>query len=111
MIQFPLTVQSLMGILGQTTIQHPKPTTPDHQYASFLKDYVDPAPPPESVHTLVSEWLKSVASDRGKRCMSDSHLQRSADNPIPRNLTRSAPEMSYTRDADGFAVPPTPDSS
>jgi hypothetical protein len=44
--------------------------------------------------------------------MSDRYLfQRPANSPIPRNLTTSAPEMSYTRDADGFAVPPIPNSS
>lgn len=92
----------------QTTLQQPKPKRP---YASFLKDFVDPVPPnrTESVHTFVSEWLESVGSDREKRCRSESHLHHSDDDALPRS--RSAPEMGYTRDADGFAVPPTPAST
>ncbi|KAJ2898295.1 hypothetical protein MKZ38_004020 [Zalerion maritima] len=94
-----------------TTLQQPKPKLPTYPYASFLRDFVEPVPPnrPESVHTFVSEWLESVGSDREKRCRSDSHLRRS-NSPVPRQLTRSAPEMAYTRDADGFMVPQTPAS-
>ncbi|KAK3936243.1 hypothetical protein QBC46DRAFT_367034 [Diplogelasinospora grovesii] len=83
-----------------------------HLYASFLKDFVDPLyPNPISVHTLVSEWLESVGSDREKHCRSDSYLHHLDDVPISRQLTRLAPEMGYTRDADGFVVPPTPAST
>ncbi|KAF2245124.1 hypothetical protein BU26DRAFT_533225 [Trematosphaeria pertusa] len=92
------------------TLQQPKPNPPKHSYASFLEDFVDPVhvnTRPTSVHAFVSEWLESVGSDREKRCRSDTYLHRS-DNPISRNLTRSAPDMSSTRDIDGFAVPPTP---
>ncbi|KAF1828994.1 hypothetical protein BDW02DRAFT_634779 [Decorospora gaudefroyi] len=95
----------------QTTLQQPKSNPP---YASFLKDFVDPVHPdsrPESVYTFVSEWLESVGSGREKRCRSDSYLHRSDDSPISRNLTRSAPEMDYTRDTDTFVVPPTPAST
>ncbi|KXX77075.1 hypothetical protein MMYC01_206328 [Madurella mycetomatis] len=92
-------------------LQQPKPTTPYRGCASFLKEFVDSVPPPEPAHTFVSEWLKSVGSDRDKRCRSDSHLQHSGDDPISRNLARSAPEMGYPRDADGFAVPPMPAST
>lgn len=104
----------LIGQLAQTTLQQPKPNHPKHPYASFLKDFVDPvhpAPGPASVHTFVSEWLESVGSDREKQCRSDSHLHRSNDDPVSRNLARSAPDMVYTRDADGYAVPPTPTST
>jgi hypothetical protein len=93
----------------QTTLQQPKPEPPKRLYTSFLKDFdaVHPHPRPESLYEAISEWLKSIGSDREKRCRSDSHLYRSDDDPVSRRLTRSAPEMSCTRDADGFAVPPT----
>lgn len=100
-----------MSILGQITLQQPKPTTPGCRYASFLTDFIDPGPSTESVSTAVFEWLKSVGSDPEKRCRSDSHLQRSGDDLISRTFTRSAPEIGNTRDADGFAVPPTPAST
>jgi len=97
-------------MLGQTpSLQQPKPTTPNRRYASFLKNFIDPPPPPQPISTFVSEWLKSIGSDPEKRYRSDNHLQRLGD-PVSRNLTRSAPEMSYIRDADGFAVPPIPAS-
>ncbi|KXX74018.1 hypothetical protein MMYC01_209885 [Madurella mycetomatis] len=95
----------------ETILQQPKPTTPNRRYASFLKDFVDPVPPSESVHTFVSEWLKSVEPDREQRCRSDSHLQRPGDDPISRKLAKSAPEMSYIQDTDGFTVPLTPAST
>lgn len=104
--------QSLIVELEQTTLQQPKPEPPKRSYASFLKDFVDPVHSnyPESVHTFVSEWLESVGSEREKSCRSDSHLHHSGD-PVSRRLTRSAPEMGSKRDADGFAVPPTPAST
>ncbi|KAK0624759.1 hypothetical protein B0T17DRAFT_590603 [Bombardia bombarda] len=100
--------------VAQTTLQQPEPRPPKRLYASFLKDFVDPVHPhprPESLHTFVSGWLESAGSDREKRCRSDSHLYRSADDPVPRQLAKSAPEMGYTRGADGFAVPATPAST
>jgi len=103
-----------MRELMQTTLRQPKPNPPNHPYASFLKDFVDPVHQdtrPTSVHTFVSEWLESNGSDREERCRSDSHLHHSDDDPVSRKLTRSAPEMSFTQDADGFAVPPTPSST
>ena len=100
----------LIGQFVQTTLQQPKPNAPKHPYASFLKDFVDPIHPATSVHTFVSEWLESVGSDREKRCRSDSRLHRSNDDPVSRDLTRSAPEMGNTRDVDGFVVPPKPAS-
>ncbi|KAK3376569.1 hypothetical protein B0T24DRAFT_222385 [Lasiosphaeria ovina] len=87
--------------LSKTNLQQPAPKRPR---ASFLEDHVGPT-------DAISEWLESVGSDREKRCRSDSYLHASSDDPISRNLTRSAPQMAYNRDADGYAVPPTPSSS
>lgn len=106
-------VPGLMRELVQTTLRQPKPNPPRHPYASFLKDFVDPVHQvtrPTSVHSFVSEWLESIGSEREECCRSDSHLHRSDDDPISRRLTRSTPEVSLTRDADDFAVPPTPSS-
>ncbi|TGJ78378.1 hypothetical protein E0Z10_g10387 [Xylaria hypoxylon] len=86
--------------LFETNLQQPAPKRPR---ASFLEDHVGPT-------DTISEWLESVGSDREKRCRSDSYLHASSDDPISRNLTRSASQMAYNRDADGYAVPPTPNS-
>ncbi|RMZ82764.1 hypothetical protein DV738_g1667, partial [Chaetothyriales sp. CBS 135597] len=95
----------------ETTLQQPQPRPFKHPYASFLQDFVDPVySNPTSIHTFVSEWLDSVG-DREKQCRSDSHLQHSDGESISRQLTRSAPEMCYTRGTDGFVVPPTPAST
>ncbi|ROT35225.1 hypothetical protein SODALDRAFT_382142 [Sodiomyces alkalinus F11] len=101
---------------NQAILQQPKPRPPRRPYAaSFLKHCVDPvdlSPPPDSLNTFVSQWLESVGSDGEKRCRSDSYLDVSYDhNPVSRQLTRSAPEMAYNRDVDGFTVPPTPVST
>ncbi|KAF2452645.1 hypothetical protein BDY21DRAFT_157036 [Lineolata rhizophorae] len=91
---------------NKTTLQHPKTKRP---YVPLLKDFVEPVSPgprSEPIYAFVSEWLESVET----RSQSDSHHHRSNTNFVPRYFTRSAPEMVYTRDADGFAVPPTPDS-
>ncbi|KAI1119947.1 hypothetical protein F5Y10DRAFT_259327 [Nemania abortiva] len=94
----------------KTELQQPKPKSPKRPYASFLKDFIDPIedPRPESSHTFVFEWLKSVESDRGPRCRSDSYFHGSDDDPVPRQLAKSAPEMGHTQVVDGFVVPPTP---
>lgn len=92
-------------------LHHPKPKPP---YASFLDKFVDPFQPDpraNSEHTFILEWLGSVGSDRDTHCRSDSYLQLADDSPIPRGLARSAPAIGYIRDADGFAVPPTPAST
>ncbi|KAK3323912.1 hypothetical protein B0T19DRAFT_216741 [Cercophora scortea] len=97
----------------ETALHQPQPKPFKRPYAAFLRDFVDPihpGPGTTSVHTFVSEWLESVGSDREKHCRSDSHLHHSDDVPISRQLTKSAPEMGYTRDADGFVAPPTPAS-
>ncbi|KAK4146182.1 uncharacterized protein C8A04DRAFT_35169 [Dichotomopilus funicola] len=96
----------------QTNLRHPRPRP--RLNASFLKEFVDPIGPYPglgSIHTFVSKWLESVGSDRGKHCLSDSHLHLSNHGPVSRRLTRSAPEMSSTRGADGFVVPAVPASS
>lgn len=87
--------------MSKTNLQQPAPKRPR---ASFLEDHVGPT-------DTISAWLESVGSDREKRCRSDSYLHASDDDPISRNLTRSAPQMAYNRDADGHAVPPTPGPS
>lgn len=87
--------------LSKTNLQQPAPKRPR---ASFLEDYDGPT-------DTISEWLESVGSDREKCCRSDSYLHHSSDDPISRDLTRSAPEMAYARDAEGYAVPPTPGPS
>ncbi|KAF2245255.1 hypothetical protein BU26DRAFT_522349 [Trematosphaeria pertusa] len=86
--------------LFETNLQQPAPKRPR---ASFLEDHV-------GLTDRISGWLESIGSDREKRCRSDSYLHASSDDPIPRNRTRSAPQMAYNRDADGYAMPPTPNS-
>jgi hypothetical protein len=95
----------------QTTLQQPKPRHPKRGLASFLIDFVDPVYPDQSLYAFISDWLESVGSDCEKRCRSDSHIRRSSADLISRRLTRSAPEMSYARNADEFLVPPKPVSS
>jgi len=83
--------------LFETNLQQHAPKRPR---ASFLKDHV-------GLTDTISEWLESIGSDREKRCRSDSYLHASSDDPISRNLTRSALQMTYNRGADGYAMPPT----
>lgn len=87
--------------LFETSLPQPAPKRPR---ASFLEDHV-------GLIDTISEWIESVGSNREKRSRSDSYLHASSDDPISRNLTRSAPQMAYNRDADGYAVPPTPSQS
>ncbi|KAI0480158.1 hypothetical protein GGR56DRAFT_256520 [Xylariaceae sp. FL0804] len=87
--------------LSKTDLQQP---APKHPRASFLEDHVE-------LTDTISEWLESIGSDREKRCRSDSYLHASSDDPISRNLTKSAPQVAYNRGADGDAVPPTPGPS
>jgi hypothetical protein len=84
------------------TIQQPKPTTIKSRHNSFLSDFVDPVyPDPRhgSINIFVSKWLESIGSDQKERCRSDSHLHRLDDDLILKEITKSAPEMSCTRDA------------
>jgi hypothetical protein len=106
--------QLLMETLVQTTLQQPEPNAPKRPYVLSLEHCVDTADlglPLESVNKFVSEWLESVELDREDCCRSDTHLNVSDDDPITRQLARSAPEMAYIRDADGFVVPPKPTST
>lgn len=98
------------------TIQQPKPLSLKRLHASFFEDFVDQLPSsptlkrhhPESV---VTQWLESISeSYRERHCRSDTLLGHSDGQLIPRRLTKSAPNMEYTRDADGFVMPPTPTS-
>lgn len=103
--------------IAQTPLRQLEPRPPKQLYASFLKDFVDPVRPhprPESLHTVVSEWLESVTSNKENRCRSDGSFYCSDGDdycPVSRQLTRSAPEISYIRDTDSFAIPPTPSST
>lgn len=111
----PMSGPRTNGELAQTALHQPQPRHSQYPYASFLKDFVDPVHPDpcptSSVSTFVSQWLESVGSDRTTHCRSDSHLHCSDDDPIPRQLTKSEPRMGFTKDADGFTVPPTPGST
>ncbi|KUI64125.1 hypothetical protein VM1G_10912 [Cytospora mali] len=87
-------------------IQHPKPKP---LYAAFLKRFVEPFQPRSGlVDSFVSEWLESVGSDRSTNCRSDSCLSQFVSEPVPRQGTKSASQIGYTRDSDGFMLPPTP---
>ena len=103
-------------------VQQPKPLPLQRPYTSFLEDFVDqpswsPAPKgyhPESVDRFVTQWVESTSGSepyRERHCRSDTLLGRSDGDLISRRLTKSAPIMEYTRDADGFAVPSTPASA
>ncbi|KAL7917041.1 hypothetical protein ACQKWADRAFT_307762 [Trichoderma austrokoningii] len=94
-----------------TTIQHPRPK-PAH--AVFLGRFIEPSQPdprPDSLDSFISEWLQSVGSNRNTHCRSDSFLAQLGNDPVPRQLAKSAPQVEHTRDADGFIIPPTPVST
>lgn len=95
-------------------LQQPKPR-PSNPHTSFLKSFVDPLDLDDRSgfgNSVVSNWLESLCGlEREKHCQSDSYLYRPATHPVSRNITKSAPAMGGTRDADGFAVPPTPAST
>lgn len=108
----------------QTVHQQPKPLPLKRPHALFLEDTVDllpsnPAPKryrPESVDNFVTQWVESASgsgseSYRERHCRSDTLLGHSDIDIIPRRLTKSAPNMEYRRDSDGFALPPTPAST
>lgn len=90
----------------QPILQQP---TPRRSHAVFLKDFVDPVEPhpapPDSVYTVVSQWLESLEG-REKHSRSDTR----SDDPTSRELTEPSPEMAQTRDTDGFILPPIPAS-
>lgn len=105
------------------TVQHqPKSLPLKRPHASFLEDLVDPlssssAPKryrPESVDRFVTQWVESASeseSYRERHCRSDTLLSHSDGDLIPRRLTKSAPNMDFARDTDGYVVPPTPPRS
>lgn len=110
-LRAPQTLQSPTN--NAQTLQQPEPRPSKRPYASFLEDFVDPVypyPRPESLYEFISSWLSSIGSDREKHCRSDSHLHRSDHDPISRQLSRSAPEMSFTRHPSSFVPPLTPTS-
>lgn len=90
-------------------LHHPKPKPP---YAAFLETLVEPSQPRSgSVHRSVSQWLETIDSDRDVYCRPDGCLSRLVSETVSRQGRDPAPEMAHTRDADGFAVPPTPGSA
>ncbi|RDL33272.1 uncharacterized protein BP5553_08711 [Venustampulla echinocandica] len=116
----PYTSQRLMEKIVQTVQLQPKPLPLKRPYASFLEVSLDPLSSspspktyrPESVDSFVTQWVESASgSYRERHCRSDTLLDHSDGDPIPRRLTKSAPNMDYRRDADGFALPPTPVST
>ena len=92
-------------MIFQATLQQPKPLR--RLYASSLKGFVDSVHPnyPQFVYTFVCEWLDSVGSDRETCCRLDSHLNRSDSSPVPSQLTRSTPDIGYTRCVDRWIIP------
>ncbi len=66
---------------------------------------------PESVDSLVTQWVESASgseSYRERHCQSDTLLGHSDTDVILRRLTKSVLNMECRRNADGFALPPTP---
>jgi hypothetical protein len=103
-------------------LHQPKPLPLKRPHASFLEDSFDPLPSspapkrcrPESVDTLVTQWLVSVSgseSYRERHCRSDTLLSHSDGDMIIPRRTKSAPNLEYRRDSDGFTLPPTPAST
>ncbi|KAF7874903.1 hypothetical protein EAF04_002077 [Stromatinia cepivora] len=116
--------------------KQPKPLNLERSHASFLESLVaePPSVPPskrhrycsESVDSFVTHWLESTsdtasASHRRIYCRSDSFLNFTSINYIPRRLTKLTSNMPYTqeddwqigsyaprRDNDGHILPPTP---
>jgi hypothetical protein len=99
------------------TVQQPKPLPLKRPHASFLEDSVDHLPsspvPKRYRPGSVIKWIESISgseSYRERHCRSDALLGHSDGELIPRRLAKSAPNTEYTRDADGFVMPPTPAS-
>ncbi|KAK7927918.1 hypothetical protein PG985_004916 [Apiospora marii] len=91
---------------AQTTLRQPEPQRPKQPYAWFLDNSVDLV-----YDSTVINWLETIEQERLGHCRSDSDICRSFSPPISRRHTQSVPEMSYTRDNEGYAVPPTPISA
>lgn len=99
------------------SVQQPKPIPRKRPHVSFLEDSVKQLPSspalkryrPESVDSSVTKWVElgsGSESYRERYCRSDTLLGHLDGEPIPRRLTKSAPNIGYTRDANGFALPP-----
>ncbi|TVY85513.1 hypothetical protein LSUE1_G004890 [Lachnellula suecica] len=102
--------------------QQPKPLRAKRPYASFLESPVELSPSsptrkrycPESVDSSVVQWVESAPASKSYRerhCRSDTFLAQPDADIICRRLTKSAPTMEYSQDADGYTVPPTPTST
>jgi hypothetical protein len=97
------------------SIQRPKPLPLKRPL--FLGELIDQRPlsptlkryRPEAVDNFVTQWVES--SYRERHCQSDSLLGHSDGDLISGRLTKSASNMAYRQDADGFAVPPISASS
>jgi hypothetical protein len=100
------------------TIQQPKPLSLKRPHASVLEGFVDHLPSSPALkgyrpESAAIQWLESNSeseSYRERHCRSDTLLGHSDGDIIPRRLTKSALNMEYTRDADGFVVLSTPAS-
>lgn len=100
------------------TVQEPKPLPLKRPHASFLEQSVDqlpssPAPKRFRPESVVTQWIESISgseSYRERHCRSHTLLGHSDGELIPRRFTKSAPNMEYARDADGFGMPQTPTS-
>ncbi|KAK3291915.1 uncharacterized protein B0H64DRAFT_242639 [Chaetomium fimeti] len=108
-------IRLMHGQANKTALQQPKPTTPRQPHASFPEDFGNPNSlthprSRESTYTHILDWLESVEPGRTRYCRSDTQLHRLGE-PIPKQLTRSAPEMATIRDLDGFVLPSTPASA
>ena len=102
--------------------QQPKPLPLKRLQASFLEGLDEPINSSialkryrfKSVDNFVTQWIESTSgseSYRGRHCRSDTLITHSDGITIPRRLTKSAPNMEFGRDTDGFALPPTPAST
>ena len=97
-LETPLLPAAKRARLSKMDLQQP---VPKHPKASFLEDHVGPT-------DVISEWLEFIGSDQERYCRLNNYLHTSSNNFISRNLTKSAPQMAYNRDVNGYAVPPTP---
>ena len=104
------------------SVLQPKPLPPTRQYTLFLKDFDDQSSSspalkrycPESVDSFVTQWVEASSgseSYRERHCWSENFLGHLTDAYLSRRLTKSAPSIKATPDADQFVVSPTPAST